>query len=260
MKRAIWLVLVGIFIVGLTCSLAFAKEKNLPLTASASSSYGNSPYYGPDKAVDGADSTFWIGEREAAPWWIMFDAGEIKQIDKINIKWYYSYYVPQDYDIQISSDGTNWENIFTGISDTYNARGEEKEIAREARYIRLYINAVPYYYPILREFEAYTMITVPHLLRFQARLGDAQETPLDGTFTLTFRLYDTDTGGSPLWEEMQQDVNVEEGILDVELGSVTPIDLPFDKQYWLGVKVEFDSEMVPRFKLTTVPYSFISEE
>ncbi|MFH1777035.1 MAG: hypothetical protein ABH952_05695 [Candidatus Omnitrophota bacterium] len=93
-------------------------------------------------------------------------------------------------------------------------------------------------------------------MRFQARLGDADEAVLSGTFTIVFRLYDTDASGIPLWEEVQTGVNVEDGVLDVELGSVTPIELAFDQQYWLGVEVDYDGEMTPRFKLTTVPYAF----
>lgn len=102
-------------------------------------------------------------------------------------------------------------------------------------------------------------ISVPHFMRFQGKLQDATGALLNGAFTLTFRLYEEETGGAPLWSETQQSINIVDGLLDVELGSVTPIDLPFDKQYWLGVEVESDGEMIPRFKLATVPYSFISE-
>jgi len=97
---------------------------------------------------------------------------------------------------------------------------------------------------------------IPQIIRFQAGLEDAEGASLDGTFDLTFKLYDSETGGIPIWEELQQDVVVEEGVLDVKLGSETPIALPFDKQYWLGVEVEADGEMTPRFEFTTVPYSF----
>ena len=100
---------------------------------------------------------------------------------------------------------------------------------------------------------------IPRLIRFQGKLGDDAGESLTGEFTITFRLYDADTGNFPLWEEVQFGVDIENGVLDVELGSVMPIDLPFDKQYWLGVEVESDGEMVPRFKLTTVPYAIRSE-
>jgi hypothetical protein len=70
-------------------------------------------------------------------------------------------------------------------------------------------------------------------------------------------LYDSDIEEVSLWKEIQ-DVYVEDGILDVELGINEPINLPFDKQYWLGVEVESDGEMSPRFRLKSVPYSFRS--
>jgi len=259
MRRIILTVLVNVFIAGFTFSLVLAKEKNLPLTASASSTY--KPSYTPNKAVDGDINTYWAGAIGSAPWWIMFDTGAINQVDEINIKWYSQpQYIPQDYDIQISDDGITWENLFTGIAGIYDVNGEVREISRQTRYIRLYINTVTGPCPVLAELTAYIKITIPRLFRFQARLGDAQEIPLNGIFTLTFRLYDVETEGIPIWEEVQQNINVEDGVLDIELGNVTPLGLLFYQQYWLGIKVENDNEMTPRFKLTTVPYSFISEE
>jgi hypothetical protein len=97
---------------------------------------------------------------------------------------------------------------------------------------------------------------MPQTIRFQANLQDYNADPLEGTFAMDFRLYDTDIGGTPLWQETQSAIYVEAGALDVELGSVNALDLPFDKQYWLGVEIESDGEMTPRFKLTTVPYAF----
>lgn len=101
---------------------------------------------------------------------------------------------------------------------------------------------------------------IPQLMRFQAKLGDTQGSPINGSFDITFRIYDGKTGGSPLWQELQQDISIEDGNLDIELGSAAALNLPFDKQYWLGVEVEADGEMTPRFKLTTVPYSFRSKQ
>jgi hypothetical protein len=263
MKRIGLIILVTVFILHFYSSLAMAKQQKILLTAYASSTYFDVRLYGPDKAVDDEALTFWIGGRNASPWWIMFDTGDINQINKIVIKWmgstFYSY-APLDYDIQISSDGNNWENIFTGISGVAGIRGETREINCQTRYIRLYIHKVRFDFPIIREFEVYSEIKLPRIIRFQAKLGNSLEAPVDGIFTLTFRLYTTETEGEPLWEEVQQNINVENGILDVELGSVTPLDLTFDKQYWLGVEVDSDGEMTPRFKLTSVPYAFTSEQ
>lgn len=100
--------------------------------------------------------------------------------------------------------------------------------------------------------------TYPNLIRFQGKLRSLEGLPLNGMYSLAFALYDIDVDADPLWREVQEDINIEDGLLDVELGSMTTLDLPFDKQYWLGVEVESDGEMTPRFKLTSVPYSFVS--
>ncbi|MFH0774095.1 MAG: DUF1566 domain-containing protein [bacterium] len=43
------------------------------------------------------------------------------------------------------------------------------------------------------------------------------------------------------------------------LGSVTPINLPFDRDYWLGTKIGADSEMTPRQQIVSGAYSFRAE-
>ena len=62
---------------------------------------------------------------------------------------------------------------------------------------------------------------VPKLVNFQAQLSDASGTPLDGTYSMRFSLYDDPSIGAMQWGEVQ-DVTVAAGILDVLLGSVTP--------------------------------------
>ena len=258
MKKIILISAIAAICIAFFCQSAIAGDEGIRVIgATASSSYSAS--YGPDKAIDNNVSTYWGGVKNAKPWWIRFDTGAIQEIGKINMLWYSSSYTPTLYHIQVSSDGVNWENVYTGIQGIYSTTGEEREIKRQARYVRLYIETVPSTYPALKEFSSWLVITVPHLVRFQGALGDASGAPLDGTFTLSFRLYDAETGGIPLWEEVQQNVTVENGVLDAELGSVTSLNLPFTKQYWLGVSVNADSEMVPRFKLTSTPYAFTSE-
>ncbi len=101
---------------------------------------------------------------------------------------------------------------------------------------------------------------IPSIIGFQGTLKDSSGTVLDGTFTATFRIYDAETSGTPLWEETHAGLNIEEGLLDVELGSITELDLPFDKQYWLGVEIAQDGEMTPRFRLKSVPYAIKAKE
>jgi len=89
-------------------------------------------------------------------------------------------------------------------------------------------------------------------------LTDASGTVVpDGSYKLTFKLYDVETGGTALWSETQS-VLVSKGIFSVALGSVTPIGLAFDKPYWLGVTVGTGTELTPRIALTGSAYSFRS--
>ena len=65
---------------------------------------------------------------------------------------------------------------------------------------------------------------VPHEINYQGWLGTADDTTgVTGTFTMQFRLYTQETGGTAVWEETHPNVNVSNGIFNVILGSVNPI-------------------------------------
>jgi len=99
---------------------------------------------------------------------------------------------------------------------------------------------------------------VPRTLSYQGKITLADGTSVDdGTYTLTFRLYDVSSGGTALWTETQS-VEINDGVFDVILGSENTLNLPFDRQYWLGVTVGDESEMSPRTQLTSSGYSFIA--
>lgn len=100
---------------------------------------------------------------------------------------------------------------------------------------------------------------IPQTINYQGVLKDASGNIVtNGDYNLTFKLYETETGGSPLWTETKL-LNVVNGIFSTQLGSVTPITLPFDNAYWLGVTIGGGTEMSPRIKLSSVPYSFMSQ-
>jgi hypothetical protein len=101
-----------------------------------------------------------------------------------------------------------------------------------------------------------SLTPVESILRFQGILKDSVGI-IDGTRDLTFRLYESDgAGATVVWEELHENVLIENGLVDVELGGGTSLeDLKFDRQYWLGVEISGDEqELSPRFKLTTMPY------
>jgi hypothetical protein len=97
---------------------------------------------------------------------------------------------------------------------------------------------------------------IPKQISYQGVLTDAGGTPVaNGTYSLTFTIYDAATGGSALWTETQGAVATASGVFNVILGSVADLDIEFDEQYWLGVKVGTGAELVPRTPLTAAPYS-----
>ena len=94
---------------------------------------------------------------------------------------------------------------------------------------------------------------VPQTLSYQGVLHDGGGGAVaNGTYNLTFKIYNVEFGGTELYDETQS-VNVQGGIFSVILG---PIPLSFSAQYWLGVTLQGDSEFIPRTELTTSPYSF----
>lgn len=92
-------------------------------------------------------------------------------------------------------------------------------------------------------------------ISFQGVLTDASGAVVaDGSHQLQLSLYDVPTGGVHIWTE-QQTVSTAGGVFNVYIGKVTPLSLSFDRQYWLGIKVQ-GIEMAPRAALAVAPYAF----
>jgi len=97
---------------------------------------------------------------------------------------------------------------------------------------------------------------IPQTISYQGVLTNASGVVVpNGNYQLTFKLYDVQSGGTPLWTETHAAVAVDNGVFNVILGSITSFNLPFDKQYYLGVSVGSDPELAPRIALTSSPYS-----
>jgi len=100
---------------------------------------------------------------------------------------------------------------------------------------------------------------VPRTINYQGYLTDAAGNPVGAaapvSVSMTFGIYNVSSGGTALWTETQGSVTVRNGIYMVILGSITPANLSFDEQYYLGVKVGADTEMTPRRALSGTPYA-----
>ena len=102
---------------------------------------------------------------------------------------------------------------------------------------------------------------IPQKLSYQGVLSDTSGTPKpDGSYALTFRLYEISTGGSALWTETKT-LQIKRGLFYTILSDQTPFgsSVKFDKPYWLGIQVQGEpQELSPRIPLTSVGYSFNS--
>ncbi len=97
---------------------------------------------------------------------------------------------------------------------------------------------------------------IAEIMSYQGVLRDGSGNPVpDGSYNVTFRIYDVDTGGTALWSEGQP-LTATGGIINAYLGSVVPLNtLAFDVPYWLAIAIEYGPELTPRTPFTTVPYA-----
>ena len=99
---------------------------------------------------------------------------------------------------------------------------------------------------------------VTPLLQYQGRLSDpATGDPVaDGVYQVSFRLYNVEAGGTPLWTETE-DVPVQGGLFSNALGDSTALDpaLFNGQALWLGIKVGADPEATPRQQVLPVAYA-----
>jgi hypothetical protein len=104
---------------------------------------------------------------------------------------------------------------------------------------------------------------VPQAMSLQGRLTNPSGTPLHGTYSLTFTIYDDPVLSAPgnvKWQETHPSVNVTDGLFNVLLGAGTPAvpltaSVLSSSNRYLGVKVGADPELSPRAQLTSTGYS-----
>ncbi|MFZ4561540.1 MAG: phage tail protein, partial [Saprospiraceae bacterium] len=67
--------------------------------------------------------------------------------------------------------------------------------------------------------------------------------------------YTASSGGTAVWMESQSNVRVRAGVYSAQLGNVTPINITFTENLFLGTTVGNGAEIVPRTRLTSSPYA-----
>ncbi len=101
---------------------------------------------------------------------------------------------------------------------------------------------------------------VPKLVRYQGQVVDSQGVPLEGPYTLHFRLYDAETAGNMVWDETQTGIPITKGQFSILLGQVASLaTVDWDQPRWLSVQVNGDPELAPRQQITSVPLAIRAE-
>ena len=96
-------------------------------------------------------------------------------------------------------------------------------------------------------------------LSIQGTLKNGDGTSVaDGNYNMTFRLYTASSGGTAVWMESQSNVRVRAGVYSAQLGTVTPINITFTENLFLGTTVGNGAEIVPRTRLTSSPYALFA--
>jgi len=104
--------------------------------------------------------------------------------------------------------------------------------------------------------------TMSLMMKYQGRLLDPTtgDPKPDGSYSMSFSIYDVSTGGTALWSETKN-VEVKSGLFNAILGDVTslPAGIFTGQDLWLGIKVGADPETSPRQQLLPMPYAIYAK-
>ena len=98
---------------------------------------------------------------------------------------------------------------------------------------------------------------IPGHINYQGYLTDDVGNPINDTLSITFSIYTASTGGTELWNEVQN-MSVEDGLFNVVLGTLTPIPpdvFQTGESRWLELAVEAQI-LLPRTEITSVGYAY----
>ncbi len=94
-----------------------------------------------------------------------------------------------------------------------------------------------------------------NFIPIQGKLTDAGGTPLNGTYSVTFTIYNASSGGTVLCTDTN-DVVVANGLFNTDMGGCSSNDFSGTPQLYLGIQVGSDPEMTPRQPLYGTPFAW----
>jgi len=105
------------------------------------------------------------------------------------------------------------------------------------------------------------LFSIPLMLNFQGRLVK-DGVSVEGEKQLTFRFYNTESGGSPLlnWSETQT-VSVSNGVFNTFIGKNSPIPKGIFSEDELYLEIEIEGEVLPqRQRIVSVAFAFMAQD
>lgn len=109
--------------------------------------------------------------------------------------------------------------------------------------------------PVLMMLHSLALTQVPGTLSYQGRLLDSQSAPVTGRVEMIFKLYGVESGGTPLWSEVQS-LALTDGYYATTLGAVAALPSnAFDGgSRYLALEIG-GAELAPRLPVQSVPYA-----
>jgi hypothetical protein len=98
---------------------------------------------------------------------------------------------------------------------------------------------------------------IPQKINYQGYLTDSAGNPINGSLSMTFKIYDAASGGNELWSETRA-VSVENGLFNVILGevnSISPGIFTPGARRWLELVIA-GNPLSPRTEITAVGFSY----
>jgi hypothetical protein len=102
--------------------------------------------------------------------------------------------------------------------------------------------------------EVSTAAVVEARIPIQGKLTDAGGSPINGSRSVTFKLYDVASGGTALCSDTRT-VSVDNGLFSTYMANCSDEDID-GRQLYLGIQVSGDLEMTPRQAIYAVPYAW----
>ncbi len=151
-----------------------------------------------------------------------------------------------DSEVDMNPDGDDVYSDF--VADEPDAGLDEKRIEEEARLEGIALESKN------GSKAGGAKTAVSSIVPIQGRLTNTNGSPLNGTYSVTARLYDASTGGTVLCED-EDEVTATKGLFNMNMNFCSASDIDGERIY-LGIQVGSDPEMSPRQTIYPVPYAW----